>query len=75
MGKLRTEARSENGQIMAFLEGFSKNGQRIKFSILGHATPSGRLNGSLVSHPKMGDFILKPSSTYWDDVSDWFLCS
>jgi len=59
---------------VGFLEGYSKDGYRIKFRATGWATYSRKLKANPVSPPSFGDFNTKPGVIYWDDVKDWFLC-
>ncbi len=73
LGRQHYESRQENGQLLAYLEGFSPDGYRIQFRILGYSIKAGRTN--YYSPPNMGDFKAQQGAIYWDDVSEWYLCN
>ncbi|MFA5261757.1 MAG: hypothetical protein WC450_11070, partial [Candidatus Omnitrophota bacterium] len=61
-------------ELHAFLEGFSRDGYRIKFRVLGWATQTGRLKFNPSSPMMFEGFTVEPGTIYWDDVKEWFLC-
>ncbi|MCG8095861.1 MAG: hypothetical protein JAZ17_19960 [Candidatus Thiodiazotropha endolucinida] len=73
-GELVTNKRSTRGQIIAFLEGYSDNGYRIKFRVANWATPNGKIPGKLVGIPSMDGLAITSGTVYWDDVKDWHPC-
>lgn len=65
----------EKGQLQGYLEGFSQDGYRVKFRVLGWATETERLRFSPAQAPRLGEFSAQQGAIYWDDVKEWFLCN
>ena len=75
MNQPHYEGVAEQGQLVAFLENYSADGNRIQIRMAGWATPSARLRYNPAHHPKMGPLGSEPGVVYWDDVKDWFICN
>jgi hypothetical protein len=64
---------SHPARIMAFLEGFSPDGYRIKIRISGWA-PIGRTAPRPSDYLRMDGVVIQPEIVQWDDVKEWYLC-
>lgn len=63
------------GHLIAQLDGFSDNKDRLRFRVLGFDIPSraGRI-APFASDPRMGEFFATPGLVYWDRAAVWAVC-
>jgi len=61
-----------DGQLLAFVEGFSKDGSKLKLRMAGFSFADAPVN--VLNNPAMGSLTSQPGVLAWDKNEDWFLC-
>lgn len=64
---------SDDGQIIAHIEGFSDDGSRIKIKVA-RAAFAYKLRSAPQSTPTMEHIVAEPGVVTWVDNIDWYLC-
>jgi hypothetical protein len=74
-GQSQYVARTEPGQLVAFLEGISPDRYRIQFRVAAWATETGSLSAGAAGPVSFEMFAVVPGTVYWDEVTGWFNCN
>jgi len=63
------------GRLIAQLDGFSEDKERLRFRVLGYEVPSLEQHEALYGQGhRMGDFLAYPGTVYWDRTDNWAIC-